>query len=270
VIGRVALALVGLAAAACGARGGLADDIGPGDADGDADADADADTDADADGDCDLEPQGTGCPCDPGAVEVCYSGPEGTAPLGECGAGIRVCRADRWGTCEGEVLPAPEQSNGLDDDCDGEVDEDDVEPACLGSNHECFAAEPGCRRWGGSPGLATTPEGSLTLDEATDESTWTGTLEFDCITGGFLLLVDAVTSDGSRIDMGFRSAFGASDLPAAEWIDLGTIPADEPSFPLDEYVDNPHAAEYRAVLRRGDRDAPILRRLDVCWICEFI
>lgn len=60
--------------------------------------------------------------CSPGAVEACYSGPEGTEGVGLCAAGERVCDAMGmgFGPCEGEVLPAPEscESPG-DEDCDG-------------------------------------------------------------------------------------------------------------------------------------------------------
>jgi hypothetical protein len=54
----------------------------------------------------------------------CYDGPAGTDGVGVCRGGTRVCTAGRWGTCAGAVFAATEIcDNGLDDDCDGHVDE---------------------------------------------------------------------------------------------------------------------------------------------------
>lgn len=63
--------------------------------------------------------------CLPGDTRSCYTGPAGTAGVGICRAGTQTCRADGsgFGACIGEVLPRAEQCNGLDDDCDGSVDE---------------------------------------------------------------------------------------------------------------------------------------------------
>ena len=42
---------------------------------------------------------------------------------GHCVAGRRSCRGGVFGACEGEVRPSGEVCNGIDDDCDGRVDE---------------------------------------------------------------------------------------------------------------------------------------------------
>lgn len=54
----------------------------------------------------------------------CYSGPTGTRGVGICAAGEYVCSATvaGGGTCVGEVLPAEEVCNAVDDDCDGVID----------------------------------------------------------------------------------------------------------------------------------------------------
>ena len=67
----------------------------------------------------------------PGEKETCdYQGPAGTENIAPCKAAERVCQEDgTWGKCEGEVLPEYETgelcNNGIDDDCDGKIDEED-------------------------------------------------------------------------------------------------------------------------------------------------
>jgi uncharacterized protein (AIM24 family) len=69
---------------------------------------------------------GAGCVCAPNAALPCYSGPTGTAGVGACKAGTRLCNAQgtALGACTGEVLPQVEDCfNNLDDNCDGQVNE---------------------------------------------------------------------------------------------------------------------------------------------------
>ncbi len=74
--------------------------------------------DQDCDGSADE-----GCPCTDGARLDCG----GDLVVGVCRAGTQVCRSGTWGACEGAVFPGPERcGNGLDDDCDGRVDEPEV------------------------------------------------------------------------------------------------------------------------------------------------
>jgi hypothetical protein len=77
-----------------------------------------------------CDPGSGGCeqPCTPGEERPCYSGAEKTAGVGACRPGVNRCTAmgtwDLW--CHGEVLPASEVcANGIDDDCDGIVDDGD-------------------------------------------------------------------------------------------------------------------------------------------------
>jgi hypothetical protein len=55
---------------------------------------------------------------------TCYSGPPATLGKGQCKAGTEICEGGRIsGNCVGEVLPAVEVCNLIDDDCDGRVDD---------------------------------------------------------------------------------------------------------------------------------------------------
>lgn len=56
-------------------------------------------------------------------TESCYTGPAGTLNNGICKAGIKTCTNGAWSNCYGEVLPQTETCNGIDDNCDGSVDE---------------------------------------------------------------------------------------------------------------------------------------------------
>ncbi len=66
------------------------------------------------------------CICEPGVVEACYSGPEGTADVGLCRSGTHMCHSSGmgWSACEGEVGPRGENCfTHEDEDCDGATPE---------------------------------------------------------------------------------------------------------------------------------------------------
>ncbi len=67
--------------------------------------------------------------CEPGEVEDCYNGAEGTQDIGPCVGGTRTCGpTGQWTACEGEVIPVGENGpacrDGIDNNCNGVVDED--------------------------------------------------------------------------------------------------------------------------------------------------
>lgn len=59
----------------------------------------------------------------------CYSGPFNTDTRGICRSGEQKCTAGQWGACEGEVKPQAEACNGMDNDCDGRL-LDEQQPPC--------------------------------------------------------------------------------------------------------------------------------------------
>jgi hypothetical protein len=107
-------------------------EVGPGPTDAstsDADAADAATTDVapvDTGTDADTSDSGSAGECSDAATRPCYSGPAGTEGRGICRAGTQTCVAGRWGTCSGQVNPGTEDCNGLDDDCDGSLDEGPV------------------------------------------------------------------------------------------------------------------------------------------------
>jgi len=76
----------------------------------------------------------------PGTLQTCsYSGRPGTAGVGACKAGYRVCDGFSWGPCTGQVTPTAEVcENSIDEDCDGQFN--DGCPVCVeGSTESCYS-----------------------------------------------------------------------------------------------------------------------------------
>ena len=72
-----------------------------------------------------------GAACTQGDERPCYTGPAGTEGVGVCRSGGERCQGATCKDCHGEVTPHDEVCNGLDDNCNGVVDEG-VANACGG------------------------------------------------------------------------------------------------------------------------------------------
>jgi hypothetical protein len=101
------------------------------------------------DDDCDgaINEADAGCVCNPGESQSCYTGPPGTVGAGICAAGEQICDDDgmAWGDCIGEVLPAAEDcATGLDENCDGQVNEPSAGCVCEpGEIADCYSGPLG-------------------------------------------------------------------------------------------------------------------------------
>jgi hypothetical protein len=84
-----------------------------------------------------------GCACEVGQQQSCYTGPAGTEGVGACKGGMEICSATGWGLCKGEVLPSPQTCTGVDNECDGIVDEG---CACeVGLQQACYTGPAGTK-----------------------------------------------------------------------------------------------------------------------------
>ncbi|MBU49534.1 MAG: hypothetical protein CL920_12635 [Deltaproteobacteria bacterium] len=60
---------------------------------------------------------------DESLTKSCFGGTKQQENVGICRVGTQTCASGAWGTCVGEVVPATETCDKLDNDCDGQTDE---------------------------------------------------------------------------------------------------------------------------------------------------
>jgi len=196
------VALGGMTVGCTPSENELGHEPGDGDADGDGDGDADVvpepgdcvdvdsdgfgvgsdclgndcdDTDAELVDDCGTDENCsggvhlTGCPCADEQPTICYTGPAETVDVGQCDLGLRDCRHGVYQPCAGQVLPAAEVCDAVDQDCDGAVDDGVLSP-CGNCNLDCTAESIGVggdRAFDPSEarGVLILPDGSITLGQ---------------------------------------------------------------------------------------------------------
>jgi cysteine-rich repeat protein len=92
---------------------------------------------------------GDGCQANCTLLTACSDGtpvggtrPCGSSDIGACALGTQTCSSNgTFGACVGEVGPAPETCNGIDDNCDGQTDENteaECSPYACGGASGCF------------------------------------------------------------------------------------------------------------------------------------
>ena len=100
-----------------------------------------------------------GCACTPGAVQSCFRGPPGRRDVGACIDGSQTCSTTgTWGACSGGLSPSTEACDGLDNNCNGCVDD---APGCGTVALAC-------------PDSGNLPEGSPFVDYVIDGSAFFG------------------------------------------------------------------------------------------------
>lgn len=113
-----------------------------------------------------------GCACNAGTQQRCFRGDPALAGVGGCGWGIQDCASGQefgtWDACTSDGVPTTETCDGVDNDCDGTIDQ-----GC-----ECITgATRSCYTGTGTSGVGLCHDGVETCQATATGSHWSG----DCV-----------------------------------------------------------------------------------------
>jgi Putative metal-binding motif len=142
--------------------------------------------DNDCDGNVDENDSGD-CKCDDLDAnnhpneKPCYTGSADVRGKGLCRDGKQPCQNGAWQQCMGDVLPSHEVHDGLDNNCNGEVDEDI--PCTNGDDQKCYSGPEGtigvgtCQR---GKQICTNGKWGKCVGEVTPQSETSDDKDHDC------------------------------------------------------------------------------------------
>jgi hypothetical protein len=197
------------------------------------------------DGTCGTGENANSCPADCECIEDATRAC-GTTDTGPCQFGLQTCLAGSWGPCIGSVEPSSETCNGVDDDCDGIIDNINNGTSVLETGCQCYgggqSAEESCN------GLDDDCDGQIDEGLQRRSGTDVGICQFSistCVNGMWSEPVGGVEPqdetcgnsldddcDGTA-DEGCDTCFNLALDPGEEGVDCGGICPSEcpPPFP---------------------------------------